>query len=81
MNYSQITMDTALLTTHFRLRSIDSESHSLSSESKANLKARPPGPWPGPGSAAVALSIQTNMSESFSKPMKETRICYCFSYI
>ena len=60
MNYSQITMDTALLTTQFRLRSIDSESHSLSSVSKANLKARPP----GPGRAAVALSLQTNMSQS-----------------
>ena len=60
MNYLQITMETALLTTQFRLRSIDSESHSLSSESKANLKARPP----GPGRAAVALSLQTNMSHS-----------------
>ena len=39
MNYLQITMETALLTGQFRLRSIDSESHSLSSESKANLKA------------------------------------------
>ena len=52
MNCLQITMETALLTTQFRLRSIDSESHSLSSVSKANLKARPP----GPGRAAVALS-------------------------
>ena len=32
MNYLQITMETALLTTQFRLRSIDSESQSLSSE-------------------------------------------------
>ena len=46
MNYLQITMETALLTTQCRLRGIDSESHSLSSESRANLKAwRPEAHW------------------------------------
>ena len=62
MNYLQITMETALLTTQFRLRSIDSESHSLSSVSKANLKARPPGP--GRAAVAAALSLQNNTNHS-----------------
>ena len=42
MNYLQITMETALLTTQFRLRSIDSESHSLSSESKLESELESP---------------------------------------
>ena len=53
----KITMETALLTTQFRLRSIDSESHSLSSESKLESELE------SPATRARPRSIRTVSSD------------------
>jgi hypothetical protein len=57
MNYLQITVETALLTAQLRLRSIDSESHSLSSESKLESELE------SPATRARPRSIRTVSSD------------------